>query len=150
MQLTVTGLPEREGQALSLVAQGMTTKVAARDMHCSPRNVEALLENSMRRLDAKNRTHLVAIAFERGFIRAVAFLMLTVITGSMFTAPAAEASEDDPMVRRVRSRPSGRLSRRVRSRDALADITNTSDLFIQFYDLQPVLVWDDGLYVVYQ
>jgi DNA-binding CsgD family transcriptional regulator len=76
MQMTVIGLPAREAQALSLVAQGMTTKRAAKDMNCSPRNVEALIEHSMRRLHA--------------------------------------------------------------------------NLFIEFYNLQPVIVWDDGLYLTYQ
>jgi DNA-binding CsgD family transcriptional regulator len=150
MQLTVTGLPAREGQALSLVAQGMTTKRAARDMHCSPRNVEALLENSMRRMDAKNRVHLVAIAFERGVLRATAFCLVVVMSAGMFPAPAAQASDDDPYIRRVRSRPSGRGTRRLSGHDHFPDAGKMVDDFIQFHNLQPTLIWDDELLLTYQ
>jgi len=149
MQMTVIGLPAREAQALSLVAQGMTTKRAAKDMNCSPRNVEALIEHSMRRLHANNRAHLVATAFQRGILRSLAAVLILSSFGAFLQAPAAQASDDDPMVRRVRSRPSGRQTRRVRSGDCLADVAS-SDLFIQFYNLQPVIVWDDGLYMTYQ
>lgn len=68
MQLVVNGLPPREGQALSLIAQGLTAKQAARKMNCSHRNVEAHLNHSMARLGATNRVHLVAKAFADGIL----------------------------------------------------------------------------------
>lgn len=148
-QIIATGLPPRQAEALLLTAQGMSRKEAAKRMHCSPQNVVMLLDAVRHKLHARTAPEAVATAFQRGILRSLAAVLILSSFGMFLDAPAAEAAEDDPMVRRVRSRPSGRLSRRVRSNDALADIT-TPDLFIQFYDLQPVLVWDDGLYVVYQ
>jgi len=146
--VTVIGLPPREGTALKLIAEGLTAKEAARAMKCSPRNIEALLTISMHRLSARNRANLVSSAFQRGILRSLAAVLILSSFGAFLQAPAAQASDDDPMVRRVRSRPSGRQTRRVRSSDCLADVA-ASDLFIQFYNLQPVLIWDDGLYLTY-
>lgn len=138
-KLTVTGLPPREGQALELTAQGLTTKLAARQMHCSPRNVEALLHICMGRLGACNRTHLITRAVEQGFLRVG---MLALIVSTLFSlAPTPAAADDDQiMLRRGRSRMQGR---RCAALPELSDI-DSIDL-----SLAHVLVWDDGLFVVY-
>jgi DNA-binding CsgD family transcriptional regulator len=145
---TVSGLPQRQGEVLLHTACGRTRKEAAKLMGCSPKNAEQLLDAVRHKLHARTAPEAVATAFQRGILRSLAAVLILSSFGAFLQAPA-EASDDDPMVRRVRSRPSGRQTRRVRSGDCLADVA-ASDLFIQFYNLQPVIVWDDGLYLTYE
>lgn len=150
MDISVNGLPEREGLALRLIAMGMTAKQAAREMNCSPRNVEALTSHAMERLDAKNRVHLVTTAFQRGILKVCAMALLASISAGIVPAPAAHASDDEPITRRMRGRPSSRAARRVRR--TVGDINHLPEDqgFIDYFQLSPVIVWDDGLYLVYQ
>lgn len=90
--LTVNGLPPREGLALRCIALGLTAKQAAKEMHCSPRNVEALTSNAVHRLHAKNRTHAVAQAFKMGHLKYIPVFLLCLIT--------AISGADERVVRR--------------------------------------------------
>lgn len=148
MTLQVTGLPPREGEALAHIAAGKTTKVAAKHMKCSPRNVEALVENSMRRLSASNRVNLITLAFEKGILRFLS-LFLVVFGISTTLVPPASAIDDDPLARRLRSPRTRKGSRRItRGMPQSAAITQ---LYIDCFGLEPVLAWDDGqMFVHYQ
>jgi len=90
--ITVIGLPPREGLALRFIAMGMTAKQAAREMHCSPRNVEALTSHAVTRLNAKNRPHAVARAFALGHLKYIPVFLLCLIT--------AISGADERVVRR--------------------------------------------------
>lgn len=136
--LTVTGLPEREGEALELTARGLTTKFAAKKMECSPRNVEALLSACMNRVGANNRAHLIAKAFERGFLRVGMAVLICSTLFSLAPSPAA-ADDEHVMVRR----PRRVSSRRLRALPAATDLDSVD--LTRPHDL----VWDGALYVVY-
>ncbi len=132
--IKVTGLPPREGEALSLVAQGLTAKEAARKMGCSARNVDALISICTSRLRARNRVHLITEAFHQGFLRVGC--VLCAVSSLLCLTPAAD---DLQLVRRFRSRP--RVSAIA---GALPPLSNSLDL------TRPhSLVWDDGLFVAF-
>lgn len=149
--IEVAGLPRRQGEVLLHTARGLTRKEAAKLMGCSPKNAEKLMDSVCYKLHARNSIQAVSIAFQRGILRTLA-LLLTISSVTVFLpAPAAQASDDDPMIRRVRARPTGRMTRRVRGSDHLADLMDPCcQDFIDFHCLQPVLVWDDGLYLTFQ
>ena len=150
-QLTVTGLPKRQAEALLHTASGMSRKEAARKMGCSPQNVVMLMDSVRFKLHAKTAAEAVSNAFQRGILRALALVMTMSSAIAFLPAPAAQASDDDSMIRRVRTRPSGRTTRRIRSSDHLGDLLDpVNQDFIDFHCLQPVLVWDDGLYLTFQ
>ncbi|MDP2141322.1 MAG: LuxR C-terminal-related transcriptional regulator [Gammaproteobacteria bacterium] len=136
--LEIIGLPLREGQALELTAQGLTTKFAAKKMACSPRNVEALLSACMNRVGANNRAHLIAKAFERGFLRVGMAVLICSTLFSLAPTPAS-ADDDQVMVRR---------SRRVSSR-RLKALPAASDLESVDLSRPHDLLWDGALFVVY-
>lgn len=75
-------IPPREHQALQFIAMGFTSKEAAREMNCSPSNVEALISNAMQRFNARNRVNLVAEALRRGHLYLpILLLCFTTIFG---------------------------------------------------------------------
>jgi DNA-binding CsgD family transcriptional regulator len=61
-------LTERELEALSLTAKGMSAREAAETMHVSKRTVDAHIQNSVTKLGAANKTQAVALALLRHVI----------------------------------------------------------------------------------
>ena len=57
-------LPERQAEALSLAALGLTILGIAHQMQIKPRTVRAHLQRTRRSLGALNTTHAVAIAMK--------------------------------------------------------------------------------------
>jgi DNA-binding NarL/FixJ family response regulator len=62
------GLSDRESQVLQHLAHGLTTEGVGKVLFLSPATVRSYAENAMRKLDARNRVHAVAIALRRGLI----------------------------------------------------------------------------------
>jgi DNA-binding CsgD family transcriptional regulator len=58
----------RERDVLVRVAEGMRTDEIAREMYLSPETVKSYLKSLFWKLDARNRTHAVAVALRRGLI----------------------------------------------------------------------------------
>jgi DNA-binding NarL/FixJ family response regulator len=65
---TPTPLSEREREVLQRLAQGLTTDGIGRELFLSPATVRSYAEHAMRKLDAHNRVHAVAIALRLGLI----------------------------------------------------------------------------------
>jgi DNA-binding NarL/FixJ family response regulator len=63
-----TPLSERESQVLQRLAHGLTTELVAKELFLSPATVRSYAENAIRKLDAHNRLHAVAIALRLGLI----------------------------------------------------------------------------------
>jgi len=61
-------LSERETQVLQHLANGLTTEGVGRELFLSPATVRSYAENAMRKLEAHNRVHAVAIALRLGLI----------------------------------------------------------------------------------
>lgn len=61
-------LTRRQRQILQLLANGGSTTAAARDLGLSEETVKTHTKNALGRLDAKNRTHAVAIALRESLI----------------------------------------------------------------------------------
>lgn len=66
---TPSGLSARELQILQCLAAGMPNKQIASNLHISEPTVKFHLRNVNHKLDARNRTHAVFIARERGWVR---------------------------------------------------------------------------------
>ncbi|MDC8785040.1 helix-turn-helix transcriptional regulator [Roseateles koreensis] len=66
---TPAGLSTRELQILQCLAAGMSNKQIASNLHISEPTVKFHLRNVNHKLDARNRTHAVFIARERGWVR---------------------------------------------------------------------------------
>jgi DNA-binding NarL/FixJ family response regulator len=62
-------LTEREAEILRMVASGKKTQEIARSVHLAERTVKHYLELICEKLGAKNRSHAVALAVQRGLIR---------------------------------------------------------------------------------
>lgn len=58
----------REREVLQLLADGHTTERAAAAITLSPATVRSYVEHATRKLNARNRTHAVAVALRRGII----------------------------------------------------------------------------------
>jgi DNA-binding NarL/FixJ family response regulator len=63
-----TVLSERESQVLQHLAHGLTTEGVGKELFLSPATVRSYAENAMRKLEAHNRVHAVAIALRLGLI----------------------------------------------------------------------------------
>jgi DNA-binding NarL/FixJ family response regulator len=63
-------LTEREVRVLKSIAQGNSNKEAAAELNLSMETVKTQLKTILAKLDAKDRTHAVAIAIRRGIIDA--------------------------------------------------------------------------------
>ncbi len=63
-----TPLSEREFQVLQHLAHGLTTERVGKELFLSPATVRSYAENAMRKLEAHNRVHAVAIALRLGLI----------------------------------------------------------------------------------
>ena len=64
-------LSEREMDVLAGLARGEATEEIAEHMYLSPHTVRSHVKAAMRKLDARTRTHAVAIAMTAGKIEAV-------------------------------------------------------------------------------
>ena len=63
-------LSQREHEVLRLVADGLPTKQIARSLGITERTVKFHVASLMRKLEADNRAQMVALAAERGLLRA--------------------------------------------------------------------------------
>lgn len=61
-------LSHRESEVLQQLAHGLTTDAVGKELFLSPATVRSYAENAMRKLDARNRVHAVAIALRLGLI----------------------------------------------------------------------------------
>jgi DNA-binding NarL/FixJ family response regulator len=61
-------LTQRQRQILQLLADGEPTTVAARELGLSEETIKTHTKNAVARLDARNRTHAVAIALRESLI----------------------------------------------------------------------------------
>ena len=57
-------LTSRESQILGLTADGLVETEIARALDISPNTVRTHIENTKRKMDARNKTHAVALAIE--------------------------------------------------------------------------------------
>jgi len=150
-QLTVKGLPPRQAEALLCTARGMTHKEAARAMGCSPQNVNMLMDSVRFKLHAKTAAEAVSKAWQSGIIRLMSWVLVVATVNALLPAPAAMATDDDTLIRRIRTRPTGRFVRRIRGSEQIdeffSDLANQD--FADVLCLQPTLVWDEGLYLTY-
>jgi DNA-binding CsgD family transcriptional regulator len=62
-------LSDRERQCLALVAEGLSSKHIGKRLHLSPRTVELHVARAMKRLDAVNRSHAVALALRQNMLQ---------------------------------------------------------------------------------
>jgi len=136
--LQVTNLPPREAAALWHICNGLTAKEAARLMQCSHRTVESLINACMQRLGATNRVHLIAKAFQQGFLRVGMAVLIVSTLFSLAPSPAA-ADDEQVLVRKSRRLASKNLRALPLDSDPEPfDLTRPHDL-----------LWDGALYVVY-
>ena len=70
-------LSPREAQITQHIAEGETDKQMARFFHCAPCTVKSHAEHARLKLQAENRAHLVARAFESGILYSTALLLIT-------------------------------------------------------------------------
>jgi DNA-binding CsgD family transcriptional regulator len=61
-------LTRREREVLELLAEGRATEEVAQFLHVSPHTVRSRVKSLLRKLDARNREHAVAIALTEGAI----------------------------------------------------------------------------------
>ncbi|PJF38892.1 MAG: hypothetical protein CUN54_09875 [Phototrophicales bacterium] len=67
-QVSFAQLSPREVQCLVMIADGLSAREAAKRLSITSRTVERHLDVARYKLNARNRTHLVAIAFREGVI----------------------------------------------------------------------------------
>lgn len=67
MAVTVTLTP-REQATLEMLAGGFTTGEIADELHITVTSATAYVKQVIDRLDARNRTHAVALAYHRGVL----------------------------------------------------------------------------------
>ena len=61
-------LTRREREVLERLAEGRATEEVAQLLHVSPHTVRSRVKSLLRKLDARNREHAVAIALTEGAI----------------------------------------------------------------------------------
>lgn len=59
-------LTQEDRTCLELLAQGQATKEIARHLNLSREGTKNRIQVVLRKLDARNRTHAIALAYERG------------------------------------------------------------------------------------
>jgi DNA-binding NarL/FixJ family response regulator len=62
------GITDRECEVLTLVGQGRSNSEIATRLHISPATAKAHVARLFTKLDARDRVHLVIIAYERGLV----------------------------------------------------------------------------------
>lgn len=61
-------LSPREVEVLRLLADGMTTEAAGKELFLSPATIRSYAESAMRKLDSRNRVHAIATAIRQRLI----------------------------------------------------------------------------------
>ncbi|MGJ3189243.1 response regulator transcription factor [Paenarthrobacter sp. FR1] len=67
---TLARLTEREREVLLLVARGLTNQEIAADLVISPHTAKTHVNRIMTKVDARDRAHLVILAYESGLVSA--------------------------------------------------------------------------------
>ncbi|MET9922533.1 response regulator [Streptomyces sp. NPDC059605] len=62
-------LTTREREVVALVAQGMSNEEITRELVISPATTKTHVSRALAKLDARDRAHLVALAYQNGLIR---------------------------------------------------------------------------------
>jgi DNA-binding NarL/FixJ family response regulator len=65
----IAGLTERERQVLAEVATGRSNAEIGAALHLSPATARTYVSRLLTKLDARDRTHLVVLAYESGLVR---------------------------------------------------------------------------------
>ena len=68
-QVALPRLTEREREVVALVAHGLTNDEAAARLFLSPLTVKTHVSRAMLKLGARDRVHLVVMAYESGLVR---------------------------------------------------------------------------------
>ena len=63
-------LTEREREVLGLVGRGLTNEEIGRTLFLSPLTAKTHVSRIMSKLAARDRVHLVVVAYETGLVRA--------------------------------------------------------------------------------
>ncbi|WP_305783133.1 helix-turn-helix transcriptional regulator [Symbioplanes lichenis] len=66
--LGASGLTPREVAVIKLMAEGLETAEIGTRLHCSERTVKSVISGIIRRLDLRNRSHIIAHAMRYGVI----------------------------------------------------------------------------------
>ncbi|WP_306212137.1 helix-turn-helix transcriptional regulator [Actinoplanes sp. RD1] len=66
--LGASGLTPREVSVVRLLAEGLETAEIGTRLHCSERTVKSVISGIIRRLDLRNRSHIIAHAMRYGVI----------------------------------------------------------------------------------
>jgi DNA-binding NarL/FixJ family response regulator len=61
-------LSRREHEVIRLLSHGMTTNAIGETLFLSPATIRTYIETAMRKLDARNRVHAVAVGLRKGLI----------------------------------------------------------------------------------
>lgn len=64
-------LTKREKMVINFIALGLDNKEIAEKMCVSTHTIKAFVANILRKLEAKNRTNAVFIAFQRGILSGI-------------------------------------------------------------------------------
>lgn len=110
--LLITGFTPREALVVGHTCLGKSSKEIAKEIHCSPRNVENLRDAAKSRVQALNTPHLISEAFRHGMLRFLS-VVLTFWLGSglqPIVTQQLQLSVNDDQIRRT-SRQSGRGGR---------------------------------------
>ncbi|WP_416979682.1 response regulator transcription factor [Streptomyces sp. T028] len=65
-----SALNSREWDVLKLIAEGRTNSEIAAELYLAPKTIERHVATVIRKIGARNRAHLVALAIGRGLVRA--------------------------------------------------------------------------------
>ncbi len=109
--LAISGFPPREALVVGFTALGLSSKEIARQIDCSPRNVEALRDAAKNRVHATNTPHLISTAFRCGMLRFMSLVLTTWLgTGlqPIVTDHIQSSINDDQMRRSCRAKGRGR------------------------------------------
>ncbi|MFD7640864.1 response regulator [Kitasatospora sp. NPDC059795] len=67
---TLTGITEREQEVLTLIARGLSNTEIAEHLYLSVTTVKTYVTRLLSKLDARDRVHLVILAYEAGLVSA--------------------------------------------------------------------------------
>ncbi|MBN1660854.1 MAG: helix-turn-helix transcriptional regulator, partial [Anaerolineae bacterium] len=69
VEIPTATLTERQHEILTLIARGIPDQEIARLLDVSVQTIRWHIKGASRRLEAKNRNHLIAIAVSRGLVK---------------------------------------------------------------------------------
>lgn len=73
--LQISGFPPREGLVVGFTALGLSSKEIAKELSCTPRNIENLREAAKNRTHSHNTPHLISQAFKNGHLRFLSLVL---------------------------------------------------------------------------